>query len=170
MDLEHLLRVFLVAMLPVVELRGAIPLAVNYYQLPWQSAFAASVLGNMAPVPFLLLLLEPVTKLLCKVAVLQRLVQWVLSRTRRQGELVQRYERVGLMLFVAVPLPGTGAWTAALLAYLLGLKFRQALLAIFLGVIIAGGIVTALSLLGWPGAIVAGVGLAALAALGFWKM
>ena len=74
------------------------------------------------------------------------------------------------MAFVAIPLPGTGAWTGALIAFLFGLDFRKSLLVICIGVFIAGVVVTSLCLLGWLGALIAGAGLAILAGLGFWKL
>jgi uncharacterized membrane protein len=75
-------------------------------------------------------------------------LKWLFEHTRKRGKLVERYERIGLALFVAIPLPITGAWTGSLLAVLLGLKFKYAMLSIFVGVLIAGIIVTSLSLLG----------------------
>ena len=84
--------------------------------------------------------------------------------------MIEKYEEFGLMAFVAIPLPGTGAWTGALIAFLFGLDFKKSLLIIAIGVFIAGVIVTCLCLLGWLGAIIAGLGFAALAALGFWKL
>jgi uncharacterized membrane protein len=96
-------------------------------------------------------------------------VEWVFARTRKRSSLIQRYEKIGLALFVAIPLPFTGAWTGAIAAFLLGLPFRYSMLSIVCGVLIAGAIVTALSLLGWAGAVVAGIGLGILAVLGLWK-
>jgi uncharacterized membrane protein len=84
--------------------------------------------------------------------------------------MIEKYEEIGLMAFVAIPLPGTGAWTGALIAFLFGLDYKKSLSIIAIGVFIAGIIVTCLCLLGWLGAIIAGLALATLAALGFWKL
>ena len=164
------LIVIIISALPIVELRGALPVAINLFHMPWYWAFCLSVIGNLLPVPILLLFFESLARLASKVEVGRKLVSWVLERTRRQGELIQRYERIGLILFVAIPLPVTGAWTGSIAAFLLGIKFNYAFFSIFCGLIIAGAIVTSLCLLGWVGAAIAGIGLAILAILGWWKI
>lgn len=169
MNLNHL-WVFLMAAAPIWELRGAIPTGIFAMHLPWPEVFIVSLLGNIFPVPFILLLLDPVSKFLSRVKLLERILNWILQRTRRQSYLVQKYERIGLMLFVAVPLPGTGAWTGALIAFLLGMSLKKAFLPIALGVFVAGVIVSTLCLLGWIGALIAGIGLIILAILGLWKI
>lgn len=169
MELNYL-WVFFMAATPIWELRGSIPTGMFAFHLPWPGVFIVSLLGNILPVPFILLLLDPLRKILGQIKFIERLLNWVLQRTRRQSALVERYEKIGLMLFVAVPLPGTGAWSGALIAYLLGMSLRSAFLPISLGVLIAGVIVLALCLLGWVGAVLAGGTLAVLAILGLWKI
>lgn len=169
MDIEHHLWIFLISAAPIVELRLAIPLAIHEYDLPWASALIAALLGNLLPVPFLLLFLERGQQLARKNQFFARALDWVFERTRRHGTIVQKYERIGLMLFVAIPFPGTGAWTGSLAAFLFGVPLRQALISIVAGVFIAGVIVTTLSLLGWVGAAIAGACLILLAALGLWR-
>jgi len=164
------LIVVIIAALPISELRGALPVAINLFGMPWYWALCLAVIGNLLPVPVLLLFLESLAKVISKVAIGRRLVNWVFERTRRQGAIIKRYERVGLMLLVAIPLPFTGAWTGSVAAFLFGLKFKYAFFSILCGVIIAGVIVTCLCLLGWVGGVIAGVGLAAVAALGLWKI
>ena len=164
------LIVVIISALPVLELRGALPVAINLFHMEWYQAFCLAVIGNLLPVPFLLLFLESLAKVVSRVALGKKLVNWVFERTRRRGAVIEKYERIGLMLFVAIPLPVTGAWTGSVAAFLFGLKFRYAFLSILFGVIIAGGIVTSLCLLGWLGAVIAGVGLATLAALGLWRI
>ena len=164
------LIVIIIAALPVVELRGALPVAINVFHMPWYWAFCLAVIGNLLPVPILLLFFDSLAKAISKVDVGKRLVNWVLQRTRRHGEVIERYERIGLILFVAIPLPVTGAWTGSIAAFLLGLKFNYAFLSILCGVIIAGAIVTCLCLLGWVGAVIAGIGLSALAIFGWWRI
>lgn len=164
------LIVVIVAALPVLELRGALPVAINVFGMPWYWAFCLAIIGNVLPVPILLLFLDSITKVISKVDVGKRLVDWVFERTQRRGEVIERYERIGLILFVAIPLPVTGAWTGSIAAFLLGLKFNYAFLSILCGIIIAGAIVTCLCLLGWLGAVIAGIGLSTLAILGWWRI
>jgi uncharacterized membrane protein len=143
------LIVVIISALPVAELRGALPVAINVFGMPWYWALGLAIIGNLLPVPILLLFLESLAKAISKVAIGRRLVNWVFERTRRQGAIITRYERIGLMLFVAIPLPVTGAWTGSVAAFLFGLKFKHAFFSILGGVIIAGAIVTCLCLLGW---------------------
>jgi uncharacterized membrane protein len=164
------LIVVIISMLPVSELRGALPVAINLFGMPWYWALCLAVIGNLLPVPILLIFLESLAKAISKVDIGRRLVNWVFERTRRQGAIIKRYERIGLMLFVAIPLPVTGAWTGSVAAFLFGLKFKYAFFSILCGVVIAGAIVTCLCLLGWVGGVIAGVGLAALAAFGLWRI
>ncbi len=137
-----LAAVFCMSMVPVVELRGAIPLGVAAGLHPLAAA-AAAVLGNMVPVPFILLLLRQVFALLRRVPWLGEKVDWLERRAHLKGRMVKKYRLLGLMLLVAVPLPGTGAWTGALVAVMLDIRFRNALPAIALGVLAAGAVVTA---------------------------
>lgn len=165
------LAVFLTSMLPIIELRGALPLAINVFDIAWPKAFLISFIGNLVPIPFILWLLGPVVNILSKIKPLGKFFEWLFERTRRRGdELIEKYEEIGLLAFVAIPLPMTGAWTGALIAFLFGLDFKKSCLIIALGVFIAGVIVTCLCLLGWFGAIIAGAGFLLLAALGFWKL
>ncbi len=161
--------IVIVSALPVVELRGALPLAINLFHMAWYKALCLAIIGNLIPVPILLLFLDSLAKVVSRVEIGRRAVNWVFVRTRQRGNTIEKYEKIGLTLFVAIPLPITGAWTGSIAAFLLGLKFRYAFLSILLGVIIAGAIVTSLCLLGWIGAVVAGVGLATLAILGWWR-
>ena len=163
------LVVLVIAALPVVELRLAVPLAINMFGLPWYYALLLATIGNLVPVPLLLLFFGALSRLVSKTGILERMFRWLSERTRRQGKIIERYERIGLMLFVAIPLPMTGAWTGSLAAVLFGIRFRHAFLSIFAGIVIAGVIVTCLSLLGWAGAIIAGIGLIGLAVFGLWR-
>jgi len=139
-----------ISALPIVELRGAIPVARFLFHMPWYKAFCLSVIGNLLPVPVLLLFLEKLTKVASHFEAGKRLVNWVFEHTRRRSKVIEKYERIGLILLVAIPLPFTGAWTGSIAAFLLGLKFWHAFLSILLGVIIAGVIVTVcVYLIGW---------------------
>ncbi len=169
LDLSNVLVVLAIAASPISELRGAIPVAITVFHFPWYYAFLLAVIGNLVPVPLLLLFFNTLSRLLSKIGILERLFHQLLERTRQQGKIIERYERIGLMLFVAIPLPITGAWTGSLAAVLFGIKFKHAFLSIFIGILIAGSIVTCLSLLGWTGAIIAGIGLIGLAVFSLWR-
>jgi len=130
---------------------------------------ALSVVGNMLPIAPILLLLGPVSDWLSRWPLFGKFFQWLFARTRSRSDIIRKYELIGLMLFVAVPLPVTGAWTGAAAAFLFGIRFWPALGAIFLGVLIAGAIVTALVLMGIWGALVAGLVLSFLAASAVWR-
>ncbi len=163
------LVVLIISALPIFELRGAIPVAITVFHLPWYYALPLAIIGNLLPVPLILLFLDAISRFLSKVDFFDRFLQWLFEHTRKRGRVVERYERIGLALFVAIPLPVTGAWTGSLAAVLFGLKFKHAILSIFIGVFIAGTIVTCLCLLGWAGAVIAGVALCALAISGLWR-
>lgn len=167
-NIPHELIVVIVSALPIAELRLALPLAINLFDMPWHKAFCLAIIGNLLPVPILLLFLDSLTRVICRIEAGRKLVNWVFERTRRRKKTIERYEKIGLTLFVAIPLPVTGAWTGSIAAFLLGLRFRYAFLSILTGIIIAGAIVTSLCLLGWRGAIIAGVGLSTLAILN-WR-
>ena len=143
----HLLTAIL-ASLPVTELRGAIPFAYFYLDLPWYEALGWSLIGNLLPVPFILYLLDPVQLFLRRWKLADRFFEWLFARTRRRGKLVEKRRAIGLAMFVAIPLPVTGAWTGAVAAYVFGIGFVPALIAICIGVTVAGGIVTTLCVLG----------------------
>jgi len=143
------LEVLALAASPISELRGAIPWAIIKHHFPWYYAFLLAVIGNLLPVPFILLFLNTTSRLLSKIGIFEKMLHWLFERTRRRGKIITRYERIGLALFVAIPLPVTGAWTGSLAAVLFGLKFRHAFLSIFAGILIAGVIVTCATLLGW---------------------
>jgi uncharacterized membrane protein len=170
MTLTDFLQVFFTAAAPISELRGAIPLAILELDMSWQLAFPVAFAGNLLPVPFLLLFLGPVSKYLSKIELFERILSWIFKLSRRRGGLIERHGAIGLVLFVAIPLPVTGAWTGSIVAFLLGLSFWRAFPAIVLGVVIAGVIVTTLTVIGWWGAAIAGIGLLALAILSLRKV
>jgi len=138
------LVVLLAAALPVSELRGAIPLAIGVYGYdPWE-AYLLAMLGNLLPVVPLLLFLGPVSDWLRRFTFWDKFFTWLFSRTRRK--YIREHESfslTALALFVAVPLPVTGAWTGCAIAFLVGFRFWPAFAAISIGVLLAGVIVTA---------------------------
>lgn len=153
------LVVFLLAMSPVSELRGALPVAINVHHISAWQAYGLAVVGNLAVVPILLLGLKRILKMISKVGVGENFSDWLMRYAEKRSRRVKRYEKFGLMSFVAIPLPITGAWTGSLVACVLGMGFWEAFIPIALGVLMAGVIVTSLCLLGWVGALVASVGL-----------
>ena len=142
------LRTFLIAMIPILELRGAIPLAHNVWGMPLWEAYLWAVFGNMVPIPFVLLFLEPVSKWLRRHSnVMDRFFTWLFARTRRKhSKTFEKWRDLALCIFVGIPLPGTGAWSGALAAFVFDVPFWPALTAIFFGVLLAGAAVTAVIL------------------------
>ncbi len=145
-DLPPRVVVFLTAMLPFSELRGAIPLAMGKYGLSPFEAYFLGVLGNLVPVIFFLNYLGPVEKKLRFLKPVDKFFDKLFQRTRvKHSERIDRYGALGLATFVAIPLPVTGAWTGVAAAYVFDIKKRYAFPAIVLGVLIAGVIVTLLT-------------------------
>lgn len=146
-DIPKEFVVMIVGALPVSELRGAIPLALSF-GMPLFKAFWLAVLGNIIFVAPALFCIEPISNRLRKFKLWARFFDWVFERTKKKADSVQKYEALGLVIFVAIPLPMTGAWSGVIAASLFKIKFRYAFLAILAGVITAGAIVTALCALG----------------------
>jgi len=142
--LKAMLKTLLPAMLPVLEIRGAIPIGIANGLAPWL-AFLVGFIGNMLPVPFLILLTRRIIVWLRKHSILVRFTAWLEHKGAEKGRVVQTYSFWGLLILVAIPLPGTGAWTGALVASLLDMRLKKALPAISAGVIIAGLIVLAVT-------------------------
>ena len=140
------LTTMVVAALPIVELRGALPYALTLGKLPLAEAYILAVVGNMIPIPFVLWFLDPATDFLRRWERGDRFVEWLFARTRRKGEKIERYETMGLIMFVAIPLPVTGAWTGSLAAHLFGLNRVKAFFACLAGVCIAGVVVATLTM------------------------
>ncbi len=137
------LYLLIISMLPVVELRGSIPVAA-LMDVPWPEAYVLCVVGNMVPVPFLVLFSRRVFNYLRR-GILKKPVQWVERRMGKKAVTVKKYRALGLFILVMIPLPGTGAWTGALVAAALNMRLKHALISIFFGVAAAGGIMTVLS-------------------------
>lgn len=139
------LLTFLVSMVPIVELRGAIPIGVSLGLDPW-AAMAVSVVGNMVPVPFIILFIRKIfIWLRGRSPKLEALVERMETKAQGKWDKVRRYQLLGLTVLVAIPLPGTGAWTGGLIAGLFDIRMKYSIPCILLGVIIAGFIVTAVT-------------------------
>ncbi len=135
-----MLRTLVTAMMPILEIRGAIPVGVASGLDPWL-AFAVGFVGNMLPIPILILLTRKIIEWLKKHNVLVKLTAWLENKGSKGAQKVQKYSFWGLFILVAIPLPGTGAWTGALVASLLDMRLKRALPAIAMGVAVAGLIV-----------------------------
>lgn len=147
-SIQHLpndLITIIVAALPVVELRGAIPLALLTFKEPLLKTFLLAVLGNLLPVAPFLLLLKPFSEGARHFKLWRGFFDYIFAQTKKKAALIERYEALGLALFVAVPLPGTGVWSGCIAASLFKIRFRYALGAISLGVVIAAVIVSILT-------------------------
>ena len=143
--LGETLLTMLISMFPVVELRGGLPAGVAM-GLPIPVAFIASLVGNMIPVPFIILFVRPLFKWVrIHIPKLEGFISHLEARAEAKSADVLRYQTWGLLIFVAIPLPGTGAWTGALIAAVLNMRLKRAVPVIFLGVVIAGCIITLLT-------------------------
>lgn len=149
--LPHSLSVIILSMVPVMELRGSIPLAVGLYQMPLWQAFIFSIIGSVVIALVILYFLDGITKILMdKTKIGHRFFTWLFDRTRRKfsGKYL-KYGEIALIIFVAIPLPVTGVWTGSLAAYLFGIDKKRALVYITIGAMIAGLIVSILTFSGF---------------------
>lgn len=138
------LIVFLVSMVPVIELRGAVPIGVGL-GLNFMEALPLAIVGNMLPVPFILIFIRKILNWMKGTKHFSKFANWLQEKSDKNAPKIQKYAVFGLYLFVAIPLPGTGAWTGSLVAALLGMDFKKSFFSIFLGVITAGLIMAAIS-------------------------
>ena len=136
--------VFLVSMIPLLELRGSI-LAAGFLQMNFVPTYIAAVLGNMLPIPFILLFIEKIFAWMKTRKHLKKFPEAIEKRAMSKAGQIEKYGYFGLFLFVAIPLPGTGAWTGSLLSVLLCLNRKKSLLFIFLGVLTAGLVMSLIS-------------------------
>ncbi|MBR2087143.1 MAG: small multi-drug export protein [Oscillospiraceae bacterium] len=142
----------LISMVPLIELRGAIPIGVGA-GVPWYWAVIISMVGNMIPVPFIFFFARRILEWGADKPVIGKFFSWCLNKGHKGGEKLKAKAGKGmfwaLMLFVGIPLPGTGAWTGTLAASMLDLDFKKSVLAVLCGVILAAAIITTLTLLGF---------------------
>ncbi len=138
------LYIFLIAIAPIIELRGAIPAGAAMHLQPIPT-YIFAVLGNLLPVPIILFFVKPVLMYMKRFRIFRGLVEWLENKAMKHSEKMEKGAFFGLLLFVAIPLPGTGAWTGGLVAALLDIKKRYSFPAIILGVLCAGVIMTLVS-------------------------
>ena len=144
-NLPKELVVFILSAMPISELRGALPLAIAKFEFPIIKAYSIAVVGNILPVIPIILFLDKIRALLRHIPFMDKFFNWLYARTERRSGVVEKYGPIGLIIFVAIPLPITGAWTGSVAALLFRIKMRYALPAILSGVMIAGVIVTLLT-------------------------
>ena len=137
------LCVMLCSMIPIIECRGAIPMGA-ILGLPWWQTMLFAIVGNILPVPFILLFIRKILGWMraSKVAFFQKVVDWLDGKVEKHKDKIEKYSYLGVMIFVAIPFPGTGAWTGTLIASVLKMDFKKSLLAAFAGVLIATTIMT----------------------------
>ncbi|MGM9665236.1 MAG: COG2426 family protein [Eubacteriales bacterium] len=138
--------VFFCSMIPIIELRGAIPMGAAF-SLPWWQTYIISVIGNMIPVPFILLFIKKIIRWMSnsKVKFFNKTAGFLMRKVEKNRERIEKYSFFGVCLFVAIPLPATGAWTGSLVAAMIDMKFWKAVLSAFIGVLVAGVIMTLIS-------------------------
>ena len=135
--------IFIISLFPILELRGGL-IAAGLLGVPWVKAFAICFVGNMLPVPFILLFIRKIFEVMKRSKAFEKIVIKMEKKAEKNSEKVKKYELLGLFILVAIPLPGTGAWTGALVAALMDIRLKKSIPAIALGVIVAGLIVSAL--------------------------
>ncbi len=143
--IEKEISVFILSMLPISELRGAIPYGISLGLSPFNTLII-SIIGNIIPVPFLLKLYRPIIRWIARSTFLRKPASMIVNKVDESSKKVRKYELWGLFLLVAIPLPTTGVWTASAVASFLKLNYRNSLFYIFLGVLAAGIIVLLISL------------------------
>lgn len=136
---------FLISMIPLLELRGSILVAGSILKQPIILTYLAAVAGNMLPIPFILLFIQKIFDWMKKIRFIKKFPYWCEKKALKHSDQIKKYGYFGLFLFVAIPLPGTGAWTGSLLAVLFGMNRKKSLLFIFLGVLTAGIIMSLVS-------------------------
>lgn len=141
MDIKNILYIFLCSMVPIIELRGAIPMGAAL-DIPFYINYIISVVGNMLPVPFILLFIRHILHWMKKIPKLDKIAAWIENKAEKNKAKVLKYATFGLYIFVALPLPGTGAWTGALVAAMLDMRMKRSIPAILLGVMTAGVIMS----------------------------
>ena len=136
---QHISRemiIFIISMVPILELRGGL-LAASLLKVSAAKAIPICIVGNIIPIPFILLFIKQIFKLLKKTRLFHGLIVKMENRAMGKSDQIKRYEFLGLMLFVGIPLPGTGAWTGSLIASLLDIDIKKSSLAILCGIIMA---------------------------------
>lgn len=133
--------VFIISMIPILELRGGM-IAARVLSIPYVRALILCIIGNIIPIPFILLFINKIFEWLKKFKFTRKIVEKLEKRAMGKSDTIQKYEFLGILLFVGIPLPGTGAWTGSLIAALLRVKLKKAVPAVFLGILLAAAIMS----------------------------
>lgn len=137
---------FIISMVPILELRGGL-VAAALLKIPYAKALVICIVGNVIPIPFILLLINKIFEFMKNRNICKGLVLKLEEKAMGKSDTIKKYEFLGLLLFVGIPLPGTGAWTGALIAALMRIKLKKAVPAILLGLILASGIMSVITYL-----------------------
>ena len=135
---------FVISLMPILECRGGM-IAARLMEIPFVKAFLICYLGNMIPIPFIILFIRKIFDFLRRYSFFEKIIVKLEAKTAKNKDKILRYKSWGLLIFVAIPLPGTGGWTGALMAALLDIRFKRALPIIALGVLIVGFIMSGLT-------------------------
>ena len=141
---EHL-KVFILSMLPITELRGSIPWGIKFYSLSVTEIVILSIIGNILIGILILYAIGPIMKYLSKNSLFKNILNYIFKRTKKKGKMIYLLKFYGLIMFVGIPFPLTGVWTGSLAAYLFGLSRKKSIIAITAGVLISSIIVTSIS-------------------------
>jgi len=137
-SLSRLVITIIMSATPIIEQKAALPYAVTYGEFTYMQAYIITLIGALIPAPFILKLMPYVLNLLKRIKIIDRVATWYEDKALKKGAKIQNYQLIGLFLFVAIPLPGTGVWTGSTVAALLELDFKKSLLVIMLGAAFCG--------------------------------
>lgn len=143
-SLNKELVIFIISLFPILELRGGM-VAATLLHVPFVNALIICIIGNLVPIPFILVFLEYILGLLEKWNVTAKFVRWLEKKVNKNRKQIDKYGYLGLILFVGIPLPGTGAWTGSLVAVMLGLNKKKSFVCIIIGVLLASLIMSIVS-------------------------
>ena len=145
---SEIIKIFIISMLPITELRFSIPYGILYTNLNTSTVVITSIVGNISIGIFTIYLIPSIFAILSKVNIFKQLINFIISRTKRKSKIIENLKYYGLIIFVSIPLPLTGVWTGALASQLLGLNKSKSIWAIIIGVLLSSTIVTSLTILG----------------------
>ncbi len=140
--ISSIVKTLLISIVPTVEMRGSIPVAITIYKMNPFIASILGILGSFAPAPLILWFLPKLFPYLEKINILSKFIKYLERRSLQKGKKIEKYGLIFLAIFVAIPLPGSGAWTGTLIALFMGLPYKDSLIAIFFGLILSAVIVT----------------------------
>ena len=142
------LKIFILSMLPITELRFSIPYGILRYDLPIMNVVFISIIGNIVIGIIVIYIIGPIMNVIKKISFFNSFVEYIFSRTKKRGKIIDKMKFYGLIIFVGIPFPLTGVWTGSLAAYLFDLSKQRSILAIILGVLISSTVVTLLTIYG----------------------